>query len=189
MGKIVNNSITSSFSGKFGDDLIFRQIGNRAFFAKKGISTKPPTQAQSHSRQFFAEAQNYATHVLEDPESSEWYSIMAKLNDLRSAQLAAVKDYMSKPEIETINTKNYRGNIGDVIYIKPKMLLKIAKIEITIHAPDGSIVESGLAVKTEFSWKYRATVVNALAEGSRIAFVAYDRLGKICKMMVACNIE
>jgi hypothetical protein len=187
MGRIVNNDITRSFSGAFGDDLVFRQIGNRAFFARKGKSKKPSTPRQTDNRKIFAAAQYYAHSISSRPSESEWYSIVAKVNNLRSAQVAAVKDYLSKPQIESVYTQQYRGNIGDVIHIKPKMLLKIMKIEITIHASDGSILESGLAVKTELSWKYQATAVNEALEGSRIALLAYDRLEKTCKMIVACN--
>jgi hypothetical protein len=183
MGKINSNNIVSSFSGKLGDELVFRQIGNRTFFSKKGINTKAPSAAQNENRQQFAEAQYYAYKVLQDPTQSEWYSIVAKINGLRNAQLAVIKDYRTKPEIETLDTKSYKGNIGDVIHIKPKMLLKIEKIEITIYAPDGSILESGLAVKTELKWKYHATVFNADVEGSRVVAVTYDRLGKSCRVV------
>lgn len=178
MGKIVDNPITSSFSGKFGSDLVFRKIGNRTFFSRKGVSNKPPTSAQDKNRQIFAEAQNYASKMLADPKYSEWYSIVANVNGMRSAQLAAVKDFMSRPEIKSINTKNYRGSVGDVIHIKPKMLLKIDRIEITLHKRDGSILETGLAVKSEMNWKYICKIANYQVEGSRIAAVAYDKLEK-----------
>src|SRR5688500_7242030 len=98
MGKIVGNHITSSFSGQLSEDLVFRQIGNKAFFARKGVNTKPPTAAQRGNRDLFTTAQLYAATTLEQPQYSEWYSIVAKVNGLRSAQIAAVKDYMSKPE-------------------------------------------------------------------------------------------
>jgi hypothetical protein len=183
MGRINSKNIVSSFSGKLGDQLVFRQIGTRAFFSMKGINTKAPSAAQNENRKLFAEAQFYAYRMLQDPNKSEWYSIVAKVNGLRTAQLAAIKDYRSKPEIETLNTNNYKGNIGDVIHIKPKMLLKIEKIEITIHTPDGSVLETGLAVKTELNWKYHATVFNAQVEDSRVVVVTYDRLGKSCRVM------
>jgi hypothetical protein len=37
MGAIVDNPITSSFSGRLSEDVVFRQIGNKAFFARKGV--------------------------------------------------------------------------------------------------------------------------------------------------------
>jgi hypothetical protein len=183
MGKISNNRITSSFSGQLGDDVVFRQVGDKTFFARKGVNAKPPTPAQTGNRNLFAKAQNYASLILEKPQYSEWYSIVAKVNGLRSAQIAAVKDFMSKPEIDIINTKNYRGNVGDVIHIKSKMLLKIEKITVTIYGADGALLESGEATKSELSWKYHATISNAQAEGSRVVVVAYDRLKKSCTVV------
>jgi hypothetical protein len=183
MGKIANNRITSSFSGQLGDDVVFRQVGNKTFFARKGVNSKPPTPAQTGNRNLFASAQNYASQILEKPKYSEWYSIVAKVNGLRSAQIAAVKDFMSKPEIDSINTKSYRGAVGDVIHVKPKMLLKIEKMTVTIYSGDGSLLESGEATKSELNWKYHATASNAQIEGSRVAVVAYDRFKKSCTVV------
>ena len=185
MAKIVNNPLTSTFSGQVGDDIIFRRIGNRTFVAKKGVNTKLATPAQRGRRDLFATAQFYASQMMENPEYSEWYSIVAKVNGMRNAQGAAVKDYMSKPEIDNVNTKGYKGNIGDVIHIKPKMLLKIKRIEITIHRADGTELESGLAIKSELNWKYVATRSNHQVEGSRVAMIAYDSMGKSCTVKVS----
>lgn len=179
MGKIKDNKITRSFSGQYGD-LVFRRVGNQTFFARKGVNTKPPSPAQRERRSLFAEAQNYAAQVLEEPGYSEWYSIVAKVNGLRSAQIAAVKDYMSRPEIESVITKGYQGNPGDVIHIRPKMLLKIEKMEVTIYHSGRSVLESGPAIKHELNWKYHATVHNPGIEASQVVVVAYDRLGKSC---------
>jgi hypothetical protein len=183
MAKIVNNTLTSTFSGQVGDDIIFRRIGNRTFVMKKGVNTKPATPAQRGRRNLFTEAQFYASGMLENPEKNQWYSIVAKVNGIRNAQLAAVKDFMSKPEIDTINTKGYTGNIGAVMYIIPKMLLKITRIEVTLYRADGVVLESGLAVKHELHWKYVTTVFNQSVEGSKMAIVAHDSLEKSCTVI------
>jgi hypothetical protein len=187
MGKVTNNAITHSFSGSFGDDIVFRQIGNRTFFTRKAVLAKAPTSAQKNNRSLFAEAQNFASQTLENPQQSEWYSIVAKVNGLKTAQLAAIRDYMSKPEIESVNTKKYKGNIGDVIQIKPKMLLKIQRIDISIYNTTGSLIESGLAFKRELHWQYHATVFNEQVDTSHIVLTAHDRLEKSCKIVAHCS--
>ncbi|MBT1705187.1 hypothetical protein [Chryseosolibacter indicus] len=178
MGKIIGNPVTSGFSGKFGDDLVFKQIGNRTFFARKGVTKDKPTLAQNGARTQFAQASYYASHTLYYPEETERYSIMARLNNLKSAQAAAVKDYMTKPEIKGLNYKKYRGKVHDAIFIEPQMLLKIDKIEVTIIRADGTVLESGSAEKDHLNWKYSAKAVNDQVEGSTIDVVAYDRFGK-----------
>lgn len=183
MGKVVNNPLTSTFSGQVGDDIIFRRIGNRTFITKKGVRRKAATPAQRSRRDLFTEAQFYASDMLENPEKNQWYSIVAKVNGMRNAQGAAVKDFMSKPEIDTIETKGYAGNIGDVIHIKSKMLLKITRIDVTLHYADGTVLESGAAVKHELNWKYSATTFNPQVEGSKMVITAYDSLGKSCTVI------
>ena len=183
MGKILGNNITSSFSGALGDDLVFRRIGGRTFFARKGVNRKPPSPSQNSRRSLFADAQQYASEAMEQPETSEWYSIVAKMNNLRTAQLAAIKDFMSSPEIEIVDEKKYEGRPGNIICIKPKMLLKIEKMEIAIHGADGKMLESGLAMKTGLAWKYRATAINPQVSGSKVIVVAHDRLEKSCTVV------
>jgi hypothetical protein len=184
MGKIINNPITSTFSGSLGEDLIFRQVGNRAFFVKKPVHTKKTaTPAQTSNRHNFAEAQNYARTMLLNPELGEWYSIVAKVNSLKNTHRAAANDFLTKPEIESINTKGYKGNVGDVIHIKPKTFLKIARIDVTIYDADGAILESGQAIKNELNFKYCATLPNAHVDGSKIVLVTHDRLKKSCRIV------
>jgi hypothetical protein len=183
MAKIKNNPITSTFSGSVGDDMVFRQVGNRAFVVKKPVRKKPITPAERNNRHLFAEAQIYASNMLLDPELGQWYCIVAKVNSLQSAHRAAANDLMTKPEIERINTEGYQGNAGDVIHIKPKTPLKITSIEVTIYNADGSILESGQAIKNEFNFKYCATLPNTSVDGSKIVLVAHDRLKKSCRIV------
>lgn len=183
MGRVINNPITSSFSGRFGDDLVFRQIGNRTFFSRRTVAANEPTPAQQAHRQLFTEAQMFASQVLADPQQSEFYCVMAKVNDLKTSQLAAIKDFISKPEIERVDSKHYTGNVSELIYIKPKMMLKIRQIDVSIFDASDMLLESGQAVKHELGWKYKTTVFNAHPDGSRIVLVAHDRMGKTSRMV------
>lgn len=183
MGKIVNNVVTAGFSGKFGDDLVFKRIGNRTFFARKGVYKDKPTPGQNGAREQFAQASYYASHTLNYyPEETERYSIMARLNNLKSAQAAAVKDYMTRPEIERLDVKKYKGKVGDAILIVPRLLLKIERVEVTLLRADGTELESGSAIKHNLDWKYIAKAFNDEVKGSTISVVAYDRLEKSSKI-------
>jgi hypothetical protein len=179
MGKIVNNTITGSFSGQYSEDLIFRWVGNRTYFVRKGINDTPASEAQTENRNRFTEAQLVTRHLLKDPDVEEWYASMAQLNGFNSALTAAVKDYLCLPEIKSIVTKKYKGKPGDVIIIHPWILTKIRRMEITIYGADGLVLESGAATKTQLHWKYAATTHNPFREGSRIEVTAYDRFEKV----------
>jgi hypothetical protein len=183
MARIKNNPITSTFSGSVGEDLVFRQVGNRTFVVKKPVRKKPVTPAERSNRHLFAEAQMYASDILRNPELGQWYCIVAKVNSLKSAHRAAANDFLTKPEVERINTEGYQGNVGDVIHIKPKTPLKITNIEVTIYNAEGSVLESGQAIKNEFNFKYCATLSNPRVEGSKIVLVTHDRLEKSCRIV------
>jgi hypothetical protein len=178
MGKIVNNPITGSFSGKFGDDLVFRRLGDRTIFARKGENTKPASSAQTKVRQEFGGMQYHIRHLLRQPEVSERYAVMARLNNFRSAHTAAVKDYTSTPEIDSVIIKKYKGKRSNIITIKPQILLKIERMELKLYHADGTVFETGTAVKAELNWEYRASPSTLQISGLRVEVVAYDWFGK-----------
>ncbi|MBT1704104.1 U32 family peptidase C-terminal domain-containing protein [Chryseosolibacter indicus] len=178
MGKIIDNQITGSFSGKFGDDLVFKRYGNKTFFSRKGKNKTPASAEQLKKRAMFTEAHFYADVTLREPEKNEWYTIVAEVNGLRTAQQAVVKDFMTMPEIEDVDIKPYKGKVGDVILMTPKMRLKITKVEVSIYDATGNMIESGLATKKGFNWEYKATVVNPNPERCRAEIVSYDRFDK-----------
>jgi hypothetical protein len=105
------------------------------------------------------------------------------VNNLKSAHRAAANDFVTKPEIESINTKGYTGNAGDVIHIKPKTSLKITRLEVTVYDAEGTVLECGVAIKNELNFKYCATVNNPNVEGSKIILVTHDRLKKSCRVV------
>jgi hypothetical protein len=178
MGKIINNAITSSFSGKFGDDIVFKRSKNKTFFARKGENKTPASAEQVNNRQRFAEVQLYIRQLLENPDQLELYAIMAELNEYYSALTAAVKDYMCLPEIDTISLKKYKGQSGDAIHIKPKIRFKIVRMTVTLYHPNGTILESGAARKAELNWKYFTTVENTNLTGTSLEIIAHDRFDK-----------
>src|SRR4051812_14012405 len=125
MGKIKNNVVTKGFSGKFGDDLVFRQVDNQTIFAKRTLTPVSSTARQTEVRNKFTEASLFASGAIENPQASLDYKLMAELQGLKSAYLAAITDYLTMPEIGSVFVNAYRGNAGDVLNIKPKAVYKI----------------------------------------------------------------
>jgi hypothetical protein len=178
MGKISTDAITHGFRGSFGEDLAFRRIGNKTFFMRKGKSTTPATAQQQQTRTRFAEASNYATTAMEDAQTHMAYTVLATANGLRSAYVAAIKDFMTEPEIENITTRTYTGAAGNPIMITPRFAYKITRLEVTIKNADGTVLESGPATPLKERWQYKAMVVNPQVAGCRLVLKAFDRLGK-----------
>jgi hypothetical protein len=178
MGRIKNNVLTRGFSGKFGEDLVFRQVNNKTFFARKSVSTKKPTLQQVNMRNRFAEASFFASVAMDKPTLLDDYTQIAELQGLKSAYVAAVTDHLTMPEIEKVFANFYTGKAGDMINIEPKTAFKIVDIDVTILAPDNTVLESGKAVPTFLRFRYIAAVANANVQGSKIVLVARDRHGK-----------
>lgn len=178
MGKIKNNVVTKGFSGKFGDDLVFRQVGNQTIFVKRTPVSSAPSARQAEVRNKFTEASLFASAALDNPQASLDYKLMAELQGLKSAYLAAVTDFLTDPEIASVFTGSYKGQVGDLFNIKSKIPYKITAIDVRILRPDGTVLESGKAVANELKWRYAATAENAQVPGSKLVLLARDRQGK-----------
>jgi hypothetical protein len=178
MGKIKNNIVTKGFSGKLGDDLVFRQLDNQTIFTRRTEINSEPSARQLEIRDKFSEASLFASAALENPQASLEYKLMAEVQGLKSAYIAAVTDYLTLPEIGSVFTTFYKGVPGDAVNIKPRVPYKVVDIDVSIVDAGGAVVESGKAVLNELKWRYTATQANPNVPGSKIVLIARDRHGK-----------
>ena len=178
MGKIKNNIVTKGFSGKFGEDLVFKNVDNKTVFAKRGLITGEPTAKQTEVRNRFADASYHASGAIDNPAALQDYTLMAFHQKLKSAYIAALTDYLTEPEIGRVFTASYTGKVGDMINIKPKVAMKIVKVDVKILRADGTVVESGEATPHVLNFRYVATVANAQVAGTKLVIVAHDRLNR-----------
>lgn len=178
MGKIDENIITKGFRGKYNDDLVFRRVDNKTIFSRRSVSKKPPTASQLQTRNRFNRASHYASAAIAHPQASLDYKLMAELQGLKSAYLAAVTDYLTQPVIADVFTDGYQGNMGELITITPKVPFKITETTVTILNAAGAVIESGKAVPHEFKWRYVITTANPQVQGSKVVVLARDRQGK-----------
>src|SRR5260221_1225720 len=121
MGKIKKNRITKGFSGKYGDDIVFRQVDGQTIFARPGEITAAPTDKQMEVRKNFGEATNYANAAISNPQAGQDYKLMAAAQGLKNAYLAAVTDYLTVPEIGRGYIASYKEAVGDVINMTSKL--------------------------------------------------------------------
>ena len=179
MGKVDDkNIITKGFRGKYNDDLVFRKVDNETIFSRRSVSGKAPTEKQLAARARFNRASLYASSAIAHPQRSLDYKVMAELQGLKSAYLAAVTDYLTLPEIAETFTDEYHGNAGDIITFVAKEKFKIVDLTVTIMNAAGVVIETGKAVPFELSWRYTTTVANPQMSGSRLVVLARDRQGK-----------
>jgi hypothetical protein len=65
-----------------------------------------------------------------------------------------------------------------VIYIAPVDSFKIKQMTVTITRADGTVIETGPAVREEQTWKYVTSKPNAAVAGTKFVIKASDRPGK-----------
>jgi hypothetical protein len=178
MGSVKENLLTKGFSGRIGDEIVFRQVGNRTMFAKRPRKRSTLTPGQTAHQQQFQNAVYYAKSALMDPAAKSVYQDMAKEANLRSAYNAAVTDFLKEPKIASVYTDNYKGVAGAVLFIAAVDMFKIQSVIVTIKRADGTVIETGQAVRDQENWKYVTTQPNASIPGTKIIVQAKDRPGK-----------
>jgi hypothetical protein len=172
------NVITKGFSGKYSEDLVFRQVDNQTVFSRASEITAEPSERQIEVRNKFTEASNFASAAIDNPQAGQEYKLMAEAQGLRSAYVAAVTDYLTEPEFGGVFTNSYKGEVGNVINITSKYAYKITGIDVTILKADGTQLEQGVATAKELKWFYSATIANPQVAGCKLVLKSRDRQGK-----------
>jgi hypothetical protein len=166
MAVIQINSVAQGFSGSLGR-IVFRQLRGKTIMAGKPDKVTKQSALQRENRVRFKLASAWAKGQMHDPEKKAYYWRKAKKLKLPNAYTAAVSDYMRKGEIKEIDTRQYKGNAGDVIKMKVrKKDFAVHKVEVTLYDAEGVVVESGMAVKKDqniFLYKATETVMEKIA--------------------------
>ncbi|MFM9837855.1 MAG: hypothetical protein ACKVOQ_06295 [Cyclobacteriaceae bacterium] len=176
MGSVKENLLTKGFSGRIGDEIVFRQVGNRTLFAKR--PRKRTNLVQSAQATRFSKAVLYAKTVLLDDAIRAEYEEAAALAGFNSAYVAAVTDYLKDPIIALVYTDLYKGAAGDLIWITALDDFKIQSVTVTLQQPNGTLIEAGQAVAESSRWKYITTQPNATVAGTKVIVTAKDRPGQ-----------
>jgi hypothetical protein len=165
------NAVTRGMSGSIGN-LMFRQTYGRTIVSGKPRQSKKQSEQQRENRFRFKLATRWAKAQMLDAEKKAYYWRKAKKLRLPNAYTAAISDYMRKGEIKEINTKAYKGKTGDVIQLKiHKKDFAVRKVDVTLYAPDGRIIEGGLAIKKDnglFTYKVSQTLAEKIPVRIRI---------------------
>lgn len=176
MAKNVNNPFLEGFTGKT-NGLIYRRRGKNIHVYKAPLpSGKKPSSAQLENRLKFKKAVKYAAKVKRTPALRARYT--KKMEPWQNIYNLAIKDFLKAPRILSFDTKNYKGQPGDKIFITPQDDFAVAKLTISIFDPNGNLVEKGKAFSERgVFWEYCATVHNEQWKGSTISMKVFDLPG------------
>ena len=176
-----DNVITKKYHGMMGG-IVFRCRGDMSIMSKRPDCSKVvKTKAQQANMKRFAAATVYRKMVLNDPMLREKYAKKKKM--YQSIRNAAISDFMSKPKVQTIDVKDYKGLPGNEIRISARDRFKFEAVIVTIFNILGQVLESGRAVAMPLSdgmeWVYKATVMNSSYKGSRVVVRVSDLPGNV----------
>lgn len=168
------NVVVHNLSGKVGDLLVFRQRHGKTFVSKIPRSAGEPSEAQIKNREQFRKATSYAKSSMAIPERKTAYERKAASGV--TAYNLALADYFGAPKVQAIDAGLYDGTIGSQLHIEATDNFQVQSVEVSILAPDGTMLEKGQALRQEGtdSWTYVATTFNDSLMGSTIEVQAVD---------------
>ncbi|MGB8194769.1 MAG: hypothetical protein WCF67_22740 [Chitinophagaceae bacterium] len=175
MAESRNNVIIQGLSGKFGESVVFRQIGGKTFASEPpGPRTKEGTPGMKAQRSRFQQATVYGKYMMTDPSSKAAYKAVAP--EGKTAYNMAVADFLLGPDINEIDLSAYTGRAGDIIRIQVTDDFNVASVTVAIQNEEGTMQEEGDAVRdaNPLDWFYTATSDNLSLYGDKITITARD---------------
>lgn len=175
-----NSGLFAGISGRVGN-LVFRRTINGIIVANRPKKSKRTTPAQEAVRNRFANAAAYAREHMRDPVTRELYASGVN-RKCTSPYAVAVSDYLCKPCIDFIWTRDYTGAVGQSIAILAKDDFWVVSVIVKIRDASGNVIECGEATPGEGRsqyWTYVATQSNPSMQGTTITITAQDFAGNI----------
>lgn len=178
MTRIKNNPILKGISGILGDTVVYREVRGKMHIAKPP-KTKDVKGPQTKFVKRFKRAVKYAKSKMKDPTLKAMYQEGVGGKKF-TPYLVALSDYLTKPTIEEVRTRQYLGRIGDVITIDAEDDFKVVNVDVVLYRPNGAELERGVAVQDENNselWHYTAKTQNDELQGTTISIEVSDLPG------------
>ena len=191
MAKIKLDPLFAGMSGKFGNVVIKKSKNGQLFVAQLPEKTKDqPSLAQLARRQAFAKASDYTKSVMADETARAVYEDLARRRKTTVRSLC-MGDYLNPPTITLLDVSDYKGRIGDEIFILAYDDVDVVDVNVRLTRANGMPIENGKAVENGAGsghWHYYATVAVPLGTDIFISADAFDRPGNRAVASVNPNV-
>ncbi|ULQ51487.1 hypothetical protein [Flavihumibacter fluvii] len=171
-----DNILVRNIYGGFGKQVVFRQRGDKTIMAAWPTVDKnrKPTPDQSIAQSAFQRAVYFAQFARKDENLIAVYKKLARKG--QSVYHAAISDAKMPPELSNLQVDGYTGRPGQQLIITATDNYKVARVQCSIFAPDGQLLESGEAVRqfNDYHWAYTTTHENTSLPGTTVKFSAFD---------------
>ncbi len=177
MSKNSNNPLLKGLSGMLGDVVVYKEINGQTFMVNKPKPHKTKTERQEEVRTKFRAGAGYAKACKTNPKAAAYYE--ARLTrKFRSIYAIAMADYLKAPIILSVDTTEYKGQVGNKIYIHAIDDVGVTQVIVKISDAAGVLVEQGIATLSEENvhlHEYLATVPLADVNFASVRVEVKDR--------------
>ena len=176
MAKVRSNVVVRGLSGKFGDQMVYRQMKDgRTIVAKMpDFSSRVLSPKQKEKTERFRQAVAYAKPASKkEPLYAELAAGTAK-----NAYNVALGDWLNPPVIQRVDIA------GDVIRILAHDDVRVVGVRVTIFDGEGKVLEQGEAVLLDGDqWEYRVSSSTYQVSDStyRVVVEARDMPGNVTR--------
>lgn len=187
MPKQENNIVTRNAQGMLGGQLVFKvREGKMILAAPPTVNrNRKPTVPQAAVHMDFKRAVRYAKSAMLDPALKADYA--AKVGTWQTPYNVAFRDAFRAPEVHSVISQGYHGQVGDILVISASDDFKVAAVKVSVFNADGSLIETGDAFEEtkSLNWVYTVTQANATLAGSLIRVSAIDLPGNESTVEIA----
>jgi hypothetical protein len=151
MAIVATNGLVKGFSGKFGNQIVFRQLRGKTIMARRSEPTKKQSIIQQENRSKFREATCFAKTMMRDVSKKEYYARVAKKLKLPNAYTAAITDFMRNPEI--VNIRKSSGDEEWTLHIttaKKNFQVKEVFVEVIDESDEAIVVGKARCVHNNY---------------------------------------
>ncbi len=184
-----DNELTARYHGRFGNAVLRWCRGKSILSKLPDCSIVVKAKAQKANMKRFAAATIYGKKVLNDPKLREKYAKKKKM--YQSIWNAAISDFMSRPKVDAIDVKGYKGLPGNEISISARNRYKFEAVIVTILNILGLVIESGPAVARPSSdsmeWDYVVKEINPSYRGSKVVVRVVDLPGNVVQESIVID--
>lgn len=142
-------------------------------------NTLPRSEAQIATTKRLSAGPRYAKRALASPTRRALYETLAKVKDM-PPYILAVMDYFSVPSFEPLDLTEYKGQVGDPIYIQAVDDVGLASVIVELIGID-EVLEQGSAVETSLcsgDWVYMTSTFVPVGAQVSIRVTGTDYTGK-----------
>lgn len=172
-----NSIITGKLNGSLGKQLVFRDWEGKTVVAKSPKGRRgDPTAAQAETQVRFLTGSRYARAITKNADQSLADGYASALRPRQNVYSRALEDFMTPPDVQLVDTRNYKGAVGDPIVTRAIDDFRVTGVRVEVYAASGTLLEAGNAVQNlnGIDWTYTATQANNLPAGSKIKAIATD---------------